>query len=110
MDAGGAHNFFCISQKKLIVIQLSPFKQELKMTVNVYTLISLGFVTSTPIIDPYQSQRNQFGSGLPKGFCFLPSELGQGKAVLVEDCNNLGEENCGNCFYDLIQYFPNRHI
>ena len=85
-----------------IVIQLSPFKQELKMAVNVYTLISLGLVTSSPIIDPYQSQRNQFGSGLPKGFCFLPSELGQGKAVLVEDCNNLGEDNCDNYYYDLI--------
>ena len=30
-------------------------------------------------------------TSLPKGFCFLPSELGQGKAVHVEDCTNLGE-------------------
>ena len=79
------------------MLQLSDHKQELKMAVTVYTLISLGLVTSTPIIDPYQDQRNIYGSGLPKGFCFLPSELGQGKAVFVEDCNNLGEENLYIC-------------
>ena len=53
-------------------------------------LISLVFVSSSPIVNPpYQ---NQGGSSLPKGFCFLSSagELGQGKAVHVEDCNNLG--------------------
>ena len=55
----------------------------------VYTLVSLVLVSSSPIIDPYP--KPDIG-GLPKGFCFLPSELGQGKAVLVEDCNNLGEE------------------
>ena len=76
---------------------MSHNKQELKMAVTLYTLISLGLVTSTPIIDPYQDQRNNINSGLPKGFCFLPSELGQGKAVLVEDCNNLGEENLYIC-------------
>jgi len=53
----------------------------------VYTLVSLALVSSSPIIDPYP--KPAYNTGLPKGFCFLPSELGQGKAVLVEDCNNL---------------------
>ena len=58
----------------------------------VYTLVSLVLVSSSPIIDPYSKNNTAlFNTGLPKGFCFLPSELGQGKAVLVEDCNNLGE-------------------
>ena len=57
------------------------------LAVTVFTLISL--VSSTPIISPI---KKEFSSVLPKGFCFLPSELGQGKAVLLEDCNNLGEE------------------
>ena len=56
----------------------------------VYTLVSLGLVSSSPIVDPNTTPPPN--EGLPKGFCFLPSELGQGKAVLVEDCNNLGEE------------------
>ena len=53
----------------------------------VYTLVSLVFVSSSPITHPYEKP----DTGLPKGFCVLPSELGQGKAELVEDCNNLGE-------------------
>ena len=56
-----------------------------------YTLVSLGLVSSSPIQYPTPYPEPNIG-GLPKGFCFLPSELGQGKAVLVEDCNNLGEE------------------
>ena len=65
------------------------------MALSVYTLISLGLVTSSPIIDPYHDQRlaQLINSGLKPGTCFLPLELGQGKAVLVEDCNNLGEES-----------------
>ena len=54
----------------------------------VYTLVSLVLVSSSPIIDPITEQPD---FSLPTGFCYLPSELGQGKAVLVEDCNNLGE-------------------
>jgi len=51
-------------------------------------LISLVLVSSSPIISPYP--KPSFSTSLPKGFCFLPSELGQGKAVHVEDCTNLG--------------------
>ena len=59
------------------------------MGATVYTLVSLVLVSSSPIVDP--SPKEDFGSP-PKGFCFLPSELGLGKAMLVEDCNNLGKE------------------
>ena len=59
------------------------------MAVAVYTLIFLGLVATSPITDPLKQNLN---FALPKGGCYLPPELGHGKAVLLEDCNNLGEE------------------
>ncbi len=61
------------------------------MAVAVYTLISLGLVATSPITDPLKDKGQNLNVGLPKGDCYLSSELGHGKAVLLEDCNNLGE-------------------
>ena len=57
----------------------------------VYTLISLGLVATSPITGPLEDIGQNFNVGASKGSCYLPPELGLGKAVLVEDCNNLGE-------------------
>ena len=58
----------------------------------VCTLISIGLVATSPITDPLKDKGQNSFVGLSKGWCYLPSELGVGKAVLVEDCNNLGED------------------
>ena len=72
--------------------ELECIKQNKKMLRGAFSLLTfLVLVSSSPIYIPDKAKDLPGLGSLPKGFCFLPSEQGEGLAVHVEDCNNLGE-------------------
>ena len=61
--------------------------------VRIFSLISLTWCSPITFSN-YKELRQQEQQGyVEKGFCILPIELGNGKAVFLEDCNTLGETN-----------------